>query len=73
MEQPILDLTFGPMRAPEVTYDPVTKEVWLSWRSPRASIDVKLMGRSELRTLIRSALEAAGDSEREAHVLTRPG
>lgn len=60
---PLVDLTIGPMPAPEVDFDPISKEFWVSWSWAGTRIDVHLRDREELRAMIRSALAAAAESE----------
>ena len=59
---PVLDLTFGPMPAPEVTANPVDGTFWLTWTGDN-HIDIKLKDRAELRALVRAALDAAAEPE----------
>ena len=72
MESPCLDLTFGPMRAPEVVFDPITGEFWLMWKTKSAQIDVQLAGRDELRAMIRSCLEAVEVQHEQTHAESGP-
>ena len=60
---PLVDLTFGPVAAPEVARDLISGGFWLSWRRENTRIDVQLKDRDELRAMIRSALEAGAVSE----------
>jgi hypothetical protein len=53
------------MLAPEVDYDPITGEFWLTWRAPDTRIDVTLRNREELRAMVCAALEAAAGQDRE--------
>jgi hypothetical protein len=70
----LLDLTVGPMSAPEVAWNPISGEYWISWTDAGARIDVKLADREQLRSLVRAALEAVGEQEREeAHTLAGSG
>ena len=74
MAHPLLELTLGPMSAPEVSYNPIKGEFWLSWRGPNTSVDVTLANRDELRALIHAAFEAAEEQDREAaHALPSSG
>jgi hypothetical protein len=59
------DLTIGPMPAPEIKYNEISGEFWLTWIWGSIRIDVALKDRDELRAMVRSALEAAAESERE--------
>ncbi len=68
-----MDLTMGPLPAPQVHFNPISEEFWVSWVEGGTHIDVKLANREELRVLIRNALEAAAESEREAHAEPRSG
>jgi hypothetical protein len=60
---PLVDLTFGPVPAPQVARDLISGGFWLSWRRENTRIDVQLKDRDELRALIRNALEAGAVSE----------
>ena len=62
-ERPLLELTIGGMPAPEVAFDPISREFWMTWRWAGMRIDVTLRDREELRDLIRAALAAAAESE----------
>ena len=66
MAHPLVDLMVGPMSAPEVSWDPISGAFWLCWRGPNTSIDVTLANREELRMMVRAALEAAEEQDREA-------
>jgi hypothetical protein len=71
---PLLDLTVGPMPAPEVAWNPIDSSFWISWIDHGSRIDVALADREELRILIRRALEAAAEQDRdEAHTLAGSG
>ena len=72
MERPYLSMTFGPMPAPEVAFDPLSKGFWLTWRSENATLDLILRDRDELRALVRAALEAAGEGH-ETHAVASSG
>jgi hypothetical protein len=61
----LLDLTVGPMSAPEVAWNPISGEYWISWTDAGARIDVKLADREQLRSLVRAALAAAAEQDRE--------
>ena len=67
MTHPLVELTFGPMPAPEVAFDPISKEFWMTWRGPNTRIDVTLTNADELRALVQAALAAAAESVRAAH------
>lgn len=67
-----MDLTFGPMPAPEVAFDPTSEGFWLTWQADGIHIDVILRDRAELRALVRAALEAAGEGH-EAHAVASTG
>jgi hypothetical protein len=72
--EPLLDLTVGPMPAPEVAWNPISGEFWISWINHGSRIDVALADREELRILIRRALEAAAEQDREeTHALAGSG
>jgi len=69
----LFDLTIE-LPAPEIHYNAITSEFWISWTSQGTRIDVKLTDRKELRTLIRRALAAAAEQDREeAHALAGTG
>jgi len=71
---PLVELTFGPMPAPEVAFDPISKEFWMTWRGPNTRIDVTLTNADELRALVLAALAAAAEQTREeAHALPGSG
>jgi hypothetical protein len=70
---PTVDLTFGPLPAPEVAYNGLDGSFWLSWIWENIRIDVSLKDRAALRALTRSCI-AASEAEREAsHVVTNSG
>ncbi|MCJ7796688.1 MAG: hypothetical protein MUQ56_07975 [Thermoleophilia bacterium] len=70
----LLDLTVGPTTAPEVAWSPISGEYWISWISPGTRIDVKLADREQVRSLVRAALAAVEEQDREeAHALSRSG
>jgi hypothetical protein len=71
--KPLMDLTMGPLPAPQIHWNPIGEEFWLTWATEGSRIDVKLADREELRTLIRRALEAASEQDREAHAESRSG
>ena len=74
MTHPLVELTFGPMPAPEVAFDPISKEFWMTWRGPNTRIDVTLTSRDELRALVLAALAAAAESDHEeAHAEPHAG
>jgi hypothetical protein len=62
-----MDLTFGPLPAPDVSYNPISKEFWLTWTAEREHVDVVLTNRDELCALIRKLLEARAESYRETN------
>lgn len=61
-QSPVLDLTFGPMPAPEIGWNEIDGTFWMTWHGDN-HIDIKLKDRDALRVLIRSALDAAAKSE----------
>ena len=70
----LLDLTVGPTTAPEVAWSPISGEYWISWISPGTRIDVKLVDREQVRSLVRAALAAVEEQDREeAHTLAPAG
>jgi len=70
----LLDLTVGPTTAPEVAWSPISGEYWISWISPGTRIDVKLVDREQVRSLVRAALAAVEEQDREeAHTLAGSG
>ena len=70
----LLDLTVGPMTAPEVAYNPISGEYWISWTDPGARIDVRLANREQVRSLVRASLAAVEEQDREeAHALSHSG
>jgi hypothetical protein len=73
-ECPLVDLTFGPLPAPEVAHNEIDGGFWLSWRTGNVSIDIHLEDREALCALIRNCLEARGESyrEHEAHAIPGP-
>ena len=60
-----MDLTIGPLRAPEVAYDQTTGGFWLTWTSGRTSLDIVIADVAQLRALVRACLEAAPEAGRE--------
>lgn len=71
---PLLDLTIGPMSAPEVAWNAISGEYWISWKAPGTRIDVKLTDREQVRSLVRAALAAVEEEDREeAHALAGSG
>jgi hypothetical protein len=60
------------MLAPSVVYDEIDGTFWLTWRSENTRIDVTIVGRDEVRELIRSLIEAA-ESEHATHHKPIPG
>lgn len=72
MESPTVDLTFGPLPAPEVAYNPLDGTFWLTWLSGNMRIDVALKDREALRALARSCI-AASEAGRETHAVTNSG
>ena len=62
-ERPLVELTIAGMPAPEVAFNPIEGDFWMTWRWRGMRIDVRLRDREELRDLIRAALAAAAESE----------
>jgi hypothetical protein len=62
---PMTDLTIGPMPAPEIKYNEIDGSFWMSWNYGSTRVDVHLKDRDALRDMIRAAIEAADESERE--------
>jgi hypothetical protein len=53
-----------------VAWNPISGEYWISWTDAGARIDVKLADREQLRSLVRAALAAVAEQDREeAHAL----
>jgi hypothetical protein len=73
VDEPFLDVTYGPLDAPEIAWNPITSAFWMTWRLPSGRIDLKLRDKGALRAMIRSAFEAVVESERQTAVPTEAG